>query len=249
MKKIFMKRGSRMAALLLAMAMIVTSFAWVMPVNAESTPDLKKANVKWDLKNKKTVKFKTTWSVIGVKTHTVKMTGFKVKKAKKKGYKQCTFSLTFNRDIKPKNDQIIEMSDLYSETGDFGGRFYYTVVDYNTGECLEIPNDKNVTVKASNWKYSKYKKLKAKDGSWIRFARKSTVKVTIVYPSNYKDLAIGVGGFTCAPEYVVVDDEGTYEADAPITNMFFHGDGEFSEANEIYSKTDKAFAHFMRVKK
>lgn len=141
------------------------------------------------------------------------------------------------------------MSDLYSEAGEFGGRFYFTVVDYKTGECLEVPNDKGVTVKNSKWKYSKYKTLKAKDGTWIKFARKSTVKVTILYPSTYKDLTIGVGGYTCAAEYVVVDDEGTYEADAPITNVFFHGGDVFSEADYLYSKTDKSFAHFMRVKK
>ena len=248
MKKIFMKRGSRMAALLLAMAVIFTSFAWVMPVNAESTPDMKKANVKWDLKNKKTIKFKTTWSAVGVRTQKVKMTGFKVKKAKKKGYKQCSFTLTFTRDLKAKNDQIIEMAELASEGADFGGRFYFTVVDYNTGECLEASNDKDVTVKSSGWKYSKYKKLKAKDGSWIRFSRKAVVKVSIIYPSTYKDLCIGVGGYTCASKYVLGEDGG-YEADEPYTRMFFLGGDAFSDSYYLYSKTDKSFAHFMRVKK
>lgn len=83
MEKYFAKR-SRLMAILLTLAVILTSFAWVMPVNAESKPDMKNANVKWDLKNNKTLKFKTTWSAVGVKTHTVKMTKFKVKKAKER---------------------------------------------------------------------------------------------------------------------------------------------------------------------
>ena len=248
MKSFFAKRNSKLVAVLLTFAVLLASFAWAVPVNAETTADMQKANVKWDLKNNKTLKFKTTWSAVGVKTHTVRMTKFKVKKAKQAGYKQCTFTLTFKRDIKPNNDQITEMGELSSEGCSFGGNGYFTVVDYTTGESLEAPNDKGVTVK-SKWKYSKYTKKKAKNGAWIRFAKVSTVKVTILYPSTYKDLAIGAGGFTVASKYVLVDDEGTYEADEPMTRLFFQGGDIFSYADYLYSKTDKNFAHFMRVKK
>ena len=262
MKRFFTKRSGRLAALMLALAVVFTSFAWVMPVNAADTADMAKANVKWDLKNKKTVKFKTTWSEVGVKKHTVKMTGFKVKKAKKKGYKQCTFTLTFNRDIKPSNKQISKMGAISSMGSIYGGNFWFTVADYQTGECLEVPNDKDVTVK-SKWTYSKYTKKKAKDGSWIRFAKKATAKVTIVYPATYKDLVIGAGGYTCASKLVEAQDaeeyEGDvwedfatgkfYELDEPVTNLFFRGGDSFSDADYLYSKTDKAFAHFMRIKK
>ena len=246
MKSLFAKRNSRIVAVLLTVAMLLVSFAWAMPVSAEDQADMQKANVKWDLKNNKTLKVKTTWSVLGTKTHTVRMTKFKVKKAKQPGYKQCTFTLTFKKDIKPKKNQIIEMADLYSEAGEFGGRFYFAVADYKTGESLEVPNDKGVTVK-SKWSYSKYTKKKAKGGVWIKFPKVTTVKVTITYPNTYKDLAIGVGGYTCTAEYVEVDDEGTYEADAPYTRMFFLGGDLFSDADYLYSKTDKSFAHFMRV--
>ena len=248
MKKIFMKRGSRMAALLLAMAMIVTSFAWIMPVNAESTPDLKKANVKWDLKNNKTVKYKTAWYALGVKTHTVKMTKFKVKKAKKKGYKQCTFTLTFNRKIKPNKEQIMDMDLTHGECGSFGGECYFTIVDYMTGESLEGPNDKGVKV-SSKWKWSGKDTKDSKDGFGIWYMKKGTVKVTITYPKGYKNLAIGVGGYTKAPYYVDYEDD--YEVVNPAAGMkdYYNGGRPFSGEELLYSKTDKGFAHLMRVKK
>ena len=98
MKKLFYAKRT---AIVLAVALILTCFASTLPADAASTPDLKKANVKWDLQNNKTVKFKTTWSYLGTKTHTVRMTGYKVSNSRKKGYKQCTFTLTVNRKIKP----------------------------------------------------------------------------------------------------------------------------------------------------
>lgn len=139
-KQLFAKR----TAIVLALALFLTCFTSVLPVNAASKPDMKKANVKWDLKNNKTIKYKTTWSVLGTKTHTVKMTKYKVKNAKKKGYKQCTFTLTVNRKINPTKDQVMDMWNLWDfyyfdnyDNGPYGGGFWYTVVDYKTGKCLE----------------------------------------------------------------------------------------------------------------
>ena len=247
MKSFFAKRNSKLVAVLLTFAVLLASFAWAVPVNAETTADMQKANVKWDLRNNKTLKFKTSWSFLGVKTHTVKMTKFKVKKAKKAGYKQCTFTLTFNRSIKPNKVQVTEMDEMFGECGSFGGDFYFTVVDYETGESLEVPNDKGVTVTGSKWKYSGKVTKKGNSGSSIWYKKKATVKVTILYPSTYKNLAIGVGGLTVAPHYV--DTEDDYEVVNPNANAFFEGARPFSEETLLYSKTDKSFAHFMRVTK
>ena len=240
-------KRSRVMAVLLTLALLLTSFAFVMPVNAESQPDMKKANVKWDLKNNKTLKYKTAWTAVGVKTHTVKMTKFKVKKAKKKGYKQCTFTLTFNRNIKPNKAQIAEMDEMYGECGSFGGNCYFTVVDYVTGESLEGPNDKNVKVSSSKWKWTGKVTKDAKNGYAIWYKKKGTVKVKIIYPKKYKNLAIGVGGYTQAPYYVDIEDD--YEVVNPSADEFYAGGKPFSEETLLYSKTDKKFAHFMRVKK
>ena len=62
--------------------------------------------------------------------------------AKKKGYKEYTFTLTFNRKINPTKKQVNSMYRIYyaltedgieSSGGNFGGGFYYAVVDYKTG--------------------------------------------------------------------------------------------------------------------
>ena len=58
-----------------------------------------------------------------------------------------------------------------------------------------------MTVTNSGWKYFNDVTIKNKSGYSICYARKSTVKVKIIYPKKYKDLVIGVGGYTAAPVY------------------------------------------------
>jgi hypothetical protein len=160
------------------------------------------------------------------------------------------------------------MGEFAGEWGTIGGSFYYTVVDYKTGKCLEGKNDKNVKVTDSGWEYSDYVKKTGKNGTWIRYPKTSTVKVKIIYPKDYKNLAIGVGGYTAAPEYYYTtssseaggpDDPlagsgiGTAGGSGGVRNefvltKFWKGKKAFSKETKLYSKKDKAFAHFMRVK-
>ena len=243
-------------AVVFAMVMVMTAFAFVQPVSAADNPDLKAANVKWDLKNNKTLKFKTKWSVLGVKQHTVKMTNFKVKKSKKKkGYKECTFTLTYKKKVNPTKAQVNDMYWIYDgsnggSNSPFGGEVYFTVVDYKTGLSLEGTNDKGVKV-TSKWKYSQYDKKYSKDGFWIKYPKKTVVKVKITYPKKYKDLAIGVGGYTEAPEYVTEVSGGSASSYVSSFNLkpYWAGKKAFSEEERLYSKQDASFAHFMRVKK
>lgn len=250
-----MKRSGRRIAFMLIMALILSS-VYALPVDAASKPDLKKANVKWDLKKNKKIKVKTKWSVLGVKEHTVKMTNFKVKKAKKKGYKQCTFTLTFNRKINPTKAQVQEMFFIADGSNGgvnapFGGGFYFTVVDYKTGKCLEGKNNKNVKVTHSKWKHTNKETKKGKEGFDIWYAKKATVKVKIIYPKNYKNLAIGVGGYTFAPYYKSTSN-GKGGSSAAVTSYtlkpYFTGKKAFSKETKLYSKKSKMYAHFMRVK-
>lgn len=245
------KRISKRISIVLALAVLLSGFAFTMPAHAASKPDLKKANVKWDLKNNKTLKFKTKWSVLGVRKHTVKMTNFKVKDAKKKGYKECTFTLTFNRKISPTKKQVNDMYWIdYDGNAGFGGGFYYTVADYKTGKSLEGKNDKKVKVSDSGWKYSNKVIKSSADGFKIDYYKKASVKVKIVYPKTYKNLAIGVGGYNFAP-YQFTEYSGTGAAGGVKTYSFkkyFNGKKAFSKETKLYSKKDKLFAHFMRVK-
>ena len=76
-------------------------------------------------------------------------------------------------------------------------------------------------------------KIKGTRGAWISYARKAQTSVTIIYPENYKDLVIGVGGFH------------TYSTNV---QSFFNGNKAFSKEKKLYHKKDKGYAHFMRVK-
>ena len=210
--------------------MLMFGAVGALPVNAAGKADMKKANVKWDLKNNKKIKYKQYWYAMGVQTHTAKMTKFKITNADTPGYKQCTFTLTYNMKLKPSNAQINKM-------GRRGGNFTewgFCIVDYQTGMALGGANDKGVTATWGDWKHSKYKKHKAPNGAWIRYPQKSKINVKIVYPETYKDLAIGIVG----------------ASNLKLKSANEHWDGKkpFSKATSIYSKKDKGFAHFMRVK-
>lgn len=227
-----MRQRIRRGLAILLSLFVFGGVAFTLPVDAASKPDLKKANVKWDLKANKTIKAKMKWVVIGAQPITIRMTNYKVKKLKN-GYKKCTFTVIVRSKINPSKQQIYKMAEKYEDTGTMGGSFYWTVVDYKTGKSLNAANDKDVTVTDTGWINSKYKKLKGKDGSWIRYARKSKIKVTVVYPATYKDLAIGIGG--CS--------KVKYKL-----NSYWNGKKSYSKTKGMWDKKDRSYAHFKRVK-
>ena len=231
MKVLQMKR--RVSLLMVLAVFLSFTMATTLEVSAASKPDMEKANVKWDLRNNKTLTHKQYWYALGVKKHTVRMTNYKVKKASKKGYKVCTFTLTYNRNVSPNKNQVLKMGLRADEEKRYT-EYGFCVVDYKTGMTLARDNDKDVKVTFSKWKDSKYKKIMGEGESWIRFPRKSVINVKIVYPANYKDLAIGVVG----------------ASNLKLSSADKHWDGKlpFSKATSLYSKKDKGFAHFMRVK-
>lgn len=227
-----MKMKRRLSLLMILAVFLSFTMATTIEVNAASKPDLKKANVKWDLKNNKKLTYKQYWYSMGVKKHTVKMTKFKVKNASKPGYKQCTFTVTFNINVKPSKKQITKMGIRAGDGKDYTN-WGVCVVDYKTGMSLEVENDKDVTSTCKT-KHYKQTKLKGIDGAWIRYPKKTVMKVKIIYPKDYKDLAIGV--------------VGSSNAKISSAAKFWDGKIPFSKAKSLYSKKDKGFAHFMRVK-
>lgn len=210
------------------MTMMVSCFC-ILPTYAAGKADMAKANVKWDLKNNKKIKYKQYWYAIGVKKQTAKMTKYKITNADKPGYKQCTFTVTFNQKVKPSKKQVLKIGNRGKQFTEYG----FCVVDYQTGKTLGRANDKGVET-TWKWKHSKYKKIKGLEGSWIRYPRKSVVNVKIIYPENYKNLAIGIVG----------------ASNGKFKNAAKHWNGKipFSKATSLYSKKDKSFAHFKRVK-
>ena len=247
------KRFGKRTAIVLALTMLLTCFAYAMPVNAASTANLKQANVKWDLKNNKKVKFKTKWSAIGTKTHTVKLSNFKVKNAKKKGYKQCTYTLTYYRNLNLSKKQRNKIVHFAMGDGEFispGGDFWYAVVDYKTGMVLKKGNKHNVKVTSSKWKTSDWKEVKSTDGMSFNYAKKCSIDIKIIYPKKYKNLAIGAGGFTEAPHWVTEVSGGSAAGwvETPNADKFAKGKQSFYDTKLYWSAKDKRYAHFKRVK-
>jgi len=166
--------------------------------------------------------------------------------------------LTFTKKINPTKKQKKKMVEFACGDAEFispGGEFWVAAVDYKTGKCLKKGNKQKVTAKYSKWRYSNYEKIKYKD-SWFEYAKKSSIDVKIVYPKKYKNLVIGVGGYSVAPHWESEHTSGDFSASYTgwiedpneLVKPFFKGKQAFSETKVCWSKKNKKYAHFMRVK-
>lgn len=240
MKKRATGMKKRLAAAVLAIAVAagcVFAPGQAMQVKAASKPYMKGANVKWDLKKNKKITYKTKFAGIGMKKQTVKMSNYKIKNSKKKGYKELTFTLTFTRKLNMTEKQVHSLvnSNEFKKTSVVMGGEFFTIVDYNTGKDLVKKNKQKVTVeKTDNWTYSNPKTCRDKDGCYVSLSN-AKVKVKVTYPKNYKGLCVGVGGHTSLKE-------------TKNDKKFWNGTAAFGKT-AYYSKTDKSVAHFMRVTK
>ena len=194
---------------------------------------MKTVNVKWDLKNNKTVTYKSIYAGIGLKKQKAKISNLKIKNSKTKaGYKECTFTIKFTRKWNMKDNEIHKIVSSAKDT--MGGVCVFNIVDYNTGKTLLVDNKHDVTVEFVNgWTPSKTTTYTDSDGCWVKL-HNTSVKLKITYPKDYKGLCIGVGGFTKLK--ATKNDE-----------KFNNGLISFAKTS-YYSKKDKSVAHFMRVK-
>lgn len=199
-----------------------------------ATPYMKKVNVSWDLKKNKTITYKTKYAGIGLKKQKIKITGYKIKNSKKKGYKELTFTVKTKVQWKVKPSEV-EKILKNMEDGEIGGGFFCAIVDYNTGKCLEIKNKHKVTVESEGLNYSEPQYYYDRDGEDGIYLNDASAKIKVTYPKNYKGLCIGVGGRTS----VTATKNNT---------KFWNGKAAFGKTS-FYSKKDKAVAHFMRVTK
>lgn len=196
-------------------------------VEAASKAYMKKLQVKWDVKNNKSVTTTTFYSGgVGKKNVTAKISKLKVTKANKEGYKKLTCTLTVNF---PK----LTASEVHkiAAKGVVGADFYYAIVDYDTGYSLETKNKFGVTVKAKN--KPKAKTYRDKHGCWVTM-NDATIKLTITYPEDYKGVCIGFGGYSTLNEK---------KAD----QKFWKGKKPYGTTT--YYTKNKKNNHFMRVKK
>lgn len=196
-------------------------------VEAASKAYMKKLQVKWDVKNNKSITTQTIYGGIVKKNLTAKISKLKVTKAKKEGYKKltCTFTVKYPKLAASEVHKI-------AAKGVFGAGYYYAIVDYDTGYSLETKNQFGVTVKAKD-KLDKKKTYRDKDGCWV-YSHDVTTKLTITYPEDYKGLCIGFGGYSTLNEK---------KAD----QKFWKGKKPFGTTS--YYTKNKKNNHFMRVKK
>lgn len=195
-------------------------------VEAASKAYMKKLQVKWDVKNNKSITTSTFYNGVGKKNVTFKISNLKVTKANKEGYKKLTCTIT-------TDSQKLTASEVHkiAHAGNFTAALYYAVVDYDTGYSLETKNKFGVTVKAKD--KSKTKTFRDKDGCWVSPPDVSC-KLTITYPEDYKGLCIGFGGYSTLN-------------DTKANQKFWKGKKPFG-ATTYYTK-NKTNNHFMRVKK
>ncbi len=227
----------RFAALLIAFAAAAGSI--LAPVHgaqaeAASKAYMKKAYVKWDLKKNKTISYKTKLDKIGTKKSNIKITKYKIKNSKKKGYKELNYTVrAYYTPLTAKNVHKLP-SGIYTAPI---LNCYTAVVDYNTGKALTKGNKQKVTVKYSGWKVptNKRKIYRDSDGCIIEQGLYSEIQVKVTYPKKYKGLCIGVGGHTSVN-------------DTKNDTKFWNGKAVFGKT-AYYSKKDKSYAHFMRVTK
>lgn len=230
------KRGiALLVAAVLALCMLGAIPGTAPEAQAASGSHMKSLNLKWDLKKNKAVKCTEPFAAIGKKPLTIKIKNYKVSQTKKKGYKKLTFTVEWKRSWTPTKKQVHKMikNSYWNETGEIGGGYWVAVVDYDTGLSLDQENDKGVTIKTADAKFSNWKKSTDNDGCWVRIAQTCTQKITITYPSSYKDLCIGVGGVNLK--------------DATKSDGAFW-DGEQTFGKTSYYKKGKTNSHWMRVK-
>lgn len=201
---------------------------------AASKPHMKSLKINWDLQKNKTIPFTTVIAGVGKKTFGAKISNYKITNAKN-GYKKLTFTVTYTNIWKPTKEEVHKAANsvYVLENDSVGAGYYCAVVDYNTGYSLGPDNDLGVTVHAGGWKTLNSRTYKDDHGCWVEFY-KTRIKMTVIYPKDYKGLCIGVGGYNQL-------------GDSGADNLFWMGKKPFGKSN--YYKKGKASSHFMRVTK
>jgi len=224
-----MKLFKKMGVLLAAATLFVTSLT-VIPLNVNAKePYMKEAGVRWNLEPDKEVNFQTKYSVYGYINIKAKIKNFKIEDAKEEGYKKLTFTAEYKF---PKLKLSKKQVDKIVASGG-GLRYMLTLLDYKTGKSLDCENDFDVKVSYGEWKLSKSNyKYYGHNGSWCGNYKTSKIKITVIYPEDYKDLCIGVCGST-----------DPFNEDSEFSN----GEVPFKKST-FYKKDKKDLSSFMRVK-
>lgn len=166
-----------------------------------STAVMAKLKLRWSLKADKKLSITEPYAGVGAKKSTIVMKNYKVRASKNKpGYKVLSFDVVRTLGWAPTKKQVhkIMNSDYYVDTDSVGGGIYVAVVDRTTGKSLAVKGNKQkVTVRSSEWTFSNPTKMITDEDRCHSLAlwKKSKIHVSVTYPSSYKGLCIGVGGY------------------------------------------------------
>lgn len=193
-------------------------------------------DVNWDLVPDKWFTITEPCAGIGAIESNVQITDYKIEKSDKEGYNQLSFTYVLKRNWVPTSDNIsaILNSTEYQETGKIFGGYYFTLVDYNTGIGLKEENLDVSRIDGEEWEYSDYERFINNDtGAWIGFNKTITMRYILLYPQDYTDICIAVGGHNQL-------------LDTKIDNEYWDGTNtQFGETS--YCKNGKNNSHWMRV--
>lgn len=261
MRKVLKKSACLLTAVALSATMVALPAA-AEEAHAAEKPHMKKIGVKFDLKKNKAATFKTSWPGAGFKKMTATVRNLKITNAKKKGYKKATFTVVMRNKFSPTKKQIKAMRNWDGDWNITWGNCWVAIVDYATGRQLVDGNKQNVTVRYGKWKFTGDKTYKNKWGGSVHLFKTASVKVTVTYPSNYKNLCIGVGGDNTHHGTYGVDQ---LREDPSIPNkvdLFWVGEAPFGKTelynwklmydsylskSNFYTKS-KTNSHWMRIK-
>ena len=134
-----MKKDSRKRLTVFLLAVVMAFGGIFLPsrVEAASKPHMKTVNVKWDLKKNKTVTYKTRCAGLGMVKQKAKITDYKIRDSKKKGYKELTFTMKVTYQWNMSKNQVHKIANSpESLQGKRGIMFFWALVDYDSGKCL-----------------------------------------------------------------------------------------------------------------
>ena len=190
------KKYKKLTALLLAFVM---AFAGVsgFSIRAEAqTSYMKKLRVPFGIKQGRPYHFTQKITGIGDRDITWTLKNVKIKKAKKKGFKELSCIVDFAADfsLSPLEVDVVTSTEYSKANNNSGAHMWFAVVDGETGLDIEDKNDVKVKVKSKRLDY-RYNTFYGSDmETWQNAVYLWSTRLVITYPSDYEDMCIGFGG-------------------------------------------------------
>ncbi|MBQ6360172.1 MAG: hypothetical protein IJJ25_03370 [Lachnospiraceae bacterium] len=235
MKRVTLRRSGAQLFPVMILLLCLLVIPGARPAMAGTKQYMKKLKgISWDLKtNGKTTTFKTKYAGIGMHSCKVKITKWK-NQLTPTDAKVLSFRITLDPQWKMTKSQVhkIVKSGHYKSTGEIGGLCGYYIVDYDTGENLEvIGNSAGVEVYDSGWHVKKSKTYRDNHGHKVKLNTYYTDVTVTYYPGDV--LAVGVAGSTALKP-------------TGGDRKFANGKKPFGKTS-YFSKKNKKIAHFKKV--